>query len=44
MGELFKLLKDGNKPSLLAAIVNTIIALLKGGAFFFTGNVAMFAE
>lgn len=44
MGELFKLLKGGNKPSLLAAIVNTIIALLKGGAFFFTGNVAMFAE
>lgn len=44
MGELFKLLKNGNKPSLLAAIVNTVIALLKGGAFFFTGNVAMFAE
>ena len=44
MAELFKLLKDGNKPSLLAAIVNTVIALLKGGAFFFTGNVAMFAE
>ena len=44
MGDFFKLLKDGNKPSLLAAVVNTIIALLKGGAFFFTGNVAMFAE
>lgn len=44
MGELFRLLKDGNKPSLLAAVVNTIIAILKGGAFFFTGNVAMFAE
>ena len=39
-----KLLKDGNKPSLTAAIVNTIIAILKAGAFFFTGNVAMFAE
>lgn len=44
MGDFFKLLKGGNKPSLLAAVVNTIIALLKGGAFFFTGNVAMFAE
>lgn len=44
MGELFRLLKGGNKPSLLAAVVNTIIAILKGGAFFFTGNVAMFAE
>lgn len=44
MKEFFVLLKEGNKPSLLAAIVNTIIALLKGGAFFFTGNVAMFAE
>jgi divalent metal cation (Fe/Co/Zn/Cd) transporter len=44
MKEFFVLLKDGNKPSLLAAIVNTIIAVLKGFAFFFTGNVAMFAE
>lgn len=44
MKEFFELLKEGNKPSLLAAIVNTIIAILKGFAFFFTGNVAMFAE
>jgi cation diffusion facilitator family transporter len=44
MKEFFELLKEGNKPSLLAAIVNTIIAVLKGFAFFFTGNVAMFAE
>jgi len=44
MGEFFRLLKGGNKPSLIAAIVNTIIAALKGGAFFLTGNVAMFAE
>lgn len=44
MREIFKLLKEGNKPSLLAAVVNTIIALLKGAAYFFTGNVAMFAE
>ncbi len=44
MGEILKLLRGGNKPSLIAAVVNTIIALLKGGAFFVTGNVAMFAE
>ncbi|AYC29929.1 cation diffusion facilitator family transporter [Paenisporosarcina cavernae] len=44
MKEFFVLLKDGNKPSLLAAIINTVIAILKGVAFFFTGNVAMFAE
>lgn len=44
MKEFFGLLKEGNKPSLLAAIINTIIAVLKGGAFFLTGNVAMFAE
>ncbi|WP_424955138.1 cation diffusion facilitator family transporter [Jeotgalibacillus salarius] len=41
---MFKLLKGGNKPSLLAAIVNTFIALLKMGAYLITGNVAMFAE
>ncbi|WP_391116576.1 cation diffusion facilitator family transporter [Psychrobacillus sp. L3] len=44
MLELFTLLKGGNRSSLTAAIVNTIIALIKAGAFFFTGNVAMFAE
>ncbi|MCZ2260433.1 cation diffusion facilitator family transporter [Sporosarcina sp. G11-34] len=44
MKDILKLLKEGNKPSLLAAIVNTIIAILKGIAFFLTGNVAMFAE
>ncbi len=44
MKDILKLLKEGNKPSLLAAIVNTVIALLKAVAFFFTGNVAMFAE
>ncbi len=44
MKEFFGLLKEGNKPSLLAAIINSIIAVLKGGAFFLTGNVAMFAE
>ncbi|MGG1575872.1 cation diffusion facilitator family transporter [Fictibacillus sp. NRS-1165] len=44
MGQLFKLLKTGNKSAFLAAIVNTIIAIIKGGAYFMTGNVAMFAE
>lgn len=44
MGEIFSLLKGGNKPSLLAACVNAFLGILKGAAFFFTGNVAMFAE
>ena len=44
MKEILTLLKEGNKPSLLAAIVNTIIAILKAVAFFLTGNIAMFAE
>lgn len=44
MKELLSLLKDGNKPSLIAGIVNVIIAVLKSIAFFLTGNVAMFAE
>lgn len=44
MGELFGLLKGGNRPSLLAAFVNTFLGIIKGLAFFFTGNVAMFAE
>jgi cation diffusion facilitator family transporter len=44
MGEIFRLLKRGNKSAMLAAIVNTIIAIIKGVAYMFTGNVAMFAE
>ncbi len=44
MAELFKLLKDGNKPSLMAACVNAFLGIIKGIAFFLTGNVAMFAE
>ncbi|SFC93875.1 cation diffusion facilitator family transporter [Bacillus sp. OV322] len=44
MKELFVLLKQGNKSALMAAIVNAVIAILRGTAFFFTGNVAMFAE
>ena len=38
------LLKKGNKSALIASIVNTVIAIIKGTAYFFTGNVAMFAE
>lgn len=38
------ILRQGNKSSLIAAIVNTIIAAVKGVAYFYTGNVAMFAE
>lgn len=38
------LFKKGNKSALTASIVNTIIAIIKGVAYFFTGNVAMFAE
>lgn len=38
------LLRKGNKSALIASIVNTIIAILKGIAFALTGNVAMFAE
>lgn len=44
MREILTLLKSGNKPSLLAAIVNAFLGIIKGIAFFFTGNVAMFAE
>ena len=36
--------KRGNKSALTAAIVNTVISIIKGTAYFFTGNVAMFAE
>ncbi|MFP5112725.1 cation diffusion facilitator family transporter [Bacillaceae bacterium C204] len=44
MGEILQLVKRGNKSALLAAIINTIISIIKGVAFMFTGNVAMFAE
>ncbi|WP_338453147.1 cation diffusion facilitator family transporter [Niallia oryzisoli] len=44
MAQKENLLKHGNKSSLIAAIVNIIIALVKGAAYLFTGNVAMFAE
>lgn len=44
MKDILRLLKDGNKPSLLAGIVNAAIAILKAVAYILTGNVAMFAE
>ncbi|WP_409304585.1 cation diffusion facilitator family transporter [Peribacillus sp. SCS-155] len=44
MNEIFVLLKKGNRSALLAAIINTIIAIIKGAAYLLTGNVAMFAE
>ncbi|MEH7307137.1 cation diffusion facilitator family transporter [Neobacillus drentensis] len=44
MGEISQLLKRGNKSAMLAAIINTIISIIKGVAFMYTGNVAMFAE
>jgi len=44
MKDFFILLRNGNKSALLAATVNTLIALIKGAAYMITGNVAMFAE
>ncbi|WP_186576013.1 cation diffusion facilitator family transporter [Aquibacillus kalidii] len=44
MRELFVLLRKGNKSALLAGLVNTVISVVKGIAYFLTGNVAMFAE
>lgn len=38
------LLRQGNKSALMAAIVNAVISVIKGTAYIFTGNVAMFAE
>lgn len=44
MKELFSLFKQGSKAAALAAIVNAIVAIVKGTAYVLTGNVAMFAE
>lgn len=44
MGKETSIWKKGNKSALTAGIVNTIISVIKGAAYFFTGNVAMFAE
>ncbi|CEG24186.1 Ferrous-iron efflux pump FieF [Planococcus massiliensis] len=44
MKEFFGLLKGGNKSAFWAAIVNTMVAVIKTIAYLITGNVAMFAE
>lgn len=44
MKEFFGLLKQGNNSAMWAAIMNAAIAIIKAITFFFTGNVAMFAE
>ena len=44
MRSILPLLKEGNRSSLLAAIVNVFLGAMKGVAFAFTGNVALFAE
>lgn len=44
MSDFFALLKKGNKPSLLAGVVNLVLGIIKGAAYILTGNVAMFAE
>jgi cation diffusion facilitator family transporter len=44
MAEKKSLLWQGNRSAFIAAIVNTVIAIIKGSAYLFTGNVAMFAE
>lgn len=42
MKELLGLLKEGNKSALTAALVNTVVSIIKGVTYFFTGNIAMF--
>jgi len=44
MATFFGLLKRGNKSALAAALVNTLIAIIKFIGYLLTGNVAMFAE
>ncbi|EIM06068.1 putative transmembrane protein [Planococcus antarcticus DSM 14505] len=44
MKELFGLMKFGTKSALWAAIINTVVAIIKTAAYLVTGNVAMFAE
>lgn len=44
MRELIGLLKFGTKSALWAAIINTIVAIIKTAAYVITGNVVMFAE
>ena len=38
------MLKKGNTSAFMAAIVNFIISVIKGVAYIFTGNMALFAE
>ena len=42
--ELFGLMKFGAKSALWAAIINTVLGIIKTAAYLITGNVAMFAE
>lgn len=44
MRELFGLMKFGAKSALWAAIINTVLGIIKTAAYLITGNVAMFAE
>ncbi len=44
MRELLGLMKFGTKSALWAAVINTIVAIIKTIAYLITGNVAMFAE
>lgn len=44
MRELFRLMKFGSKSALWAAIINTVLGIIKTAAYLITGNVAMFAE
>lgn len=44
MRELIGLLKFGSQSALWAAIINTVVAIIKTAAYLITGNVAMFAE
>lgn len=44
MKEFIGLLKAGSRSALWAAVINTIVALIKTAAYLITGNVAMFAE
>ncbi len=44
MKDIFALLKQGSMAALTAAIVNFVLAGLKGLAFMFTANVASNVE
>jgi len=44
MKEFFGLLKFGSKSAFWAAIINTIVGIIKTVAYLLSGNVAMFAE